>query len=219
MIKNKKLAISLFIFFVILILYILYNCCLNNQENFFNWSGKKDKKDDKVENESNKKSEDKYIYIIDNSKNNTLVSYNFRNKEDKIYMNIIGEWDYMSETIYCNVKNIKNNIISKIRHIGYAQYHFTINNIPVTVESRKTKRKFLKININNFDEVIYFKKNNDNIIIYTIHSGNIGNIDKVNLNENIKYKLLINKNFKKYINIIALSFIIHNQLEKERKQK
>ena len=118
MIKNKKYVIPFFIFFIILIFYVSYH--KNNHENFFNWSKKKENKED--DNKKEEEDDEKYIYIIDKSKNNNLVSYDFNNKEDKNYMHILGEWDYMSDTIYCNVKNIKNNIISKIRHIGYAQY-------------------------------------------------------------------------------------------------
>ena len=94
---------------------------------------------------------------------------------------------------------------------------FKIKGTPVTIESRKTKHKFLKINVNNFDEVFYFKRKNGNIIVYTVHSSNVGSILKIESSEDTKYRLSINKEFKKYINIIALSFIVYNQLEKERK--
>ena len=137
----------------------------------------------------------------------------YHNRNEQIY-----KISKKNNNNYCNIKYykdiIKNGLICTLNHndinikdIGDGKTRLILDGINTEIEFRN-KERFIKIIINNYDEVFYFTKNSrsNNINIINNDYDEIGYIDKNNRQADI---LLITLNeYNKYLEIFGIAYII-----------
>lgn len=209
--KLKILVLILLLVYVIFNIYIYIN--LKNKEKFTNIYDifLTDDKIDEIKNNrlenifkinndikndiefSNNNVYDKYTYIFidDEFSNSSKVFCNLINKNNIKYMFILGSIDDKIK-----IRNINNDVIGELKPKIYNTYLLNMNNnkYDVILSDNNTN---ISLDIDNIN--IFLKKENDYVNIY-INSTKVGNI--------IENKLEILDIYKKYINFVAILYIL-----------
>jgi hypothetical protein len=231
--NNIKIFILLLLFFYIILVYFIYKyfCFCNknynerNLEKFSNFldvlSGKNpDKKKNKKQNnliskieKSIQKKDDKpieiekkFIYISEKKRNDidkNIFNYNFYNKNDNNYMNLYGMFDTTNKVI--KMTDNKKNIIGYLVNENYNKYVIKadiFNNKNINAHLVNNFNEVV-LNLDNDDKVFYIKKNKSNYDLY-LYGKFIGKIN----NSNNKYKIITYTDYKEYLNLFGIGFIL-----------
>jgi hypothetical protein len=240
-IKNKFIILIILLFIIILILFINYYLYNNNIENFLSIEDgiinlfnpnyldnndiilyKEPENESKNKNNtdiiSNKK-ETKFIYVLKvNNINKNNFKYLFYDKNSKNYLSLTGNLEDKKEI---NLYNIKNDIMGKLLYIEYNKYIFKLdiyndkniyidfyndyNEIKIYMDD-DDKYFYIKKNLNSkFNENNYNKIKEYNIFVY---SKKIGKID-------FNHKIIVYNDYKDYLNIFGIGYIILENIDKQ----
>ena len=144
----------------------------------------------------------KYIFI----KYNSQTKFYFLNFDQKKYMTC--EYDIIKYKINFKIFNNENKQIGKFINDKYNKITLNINYYknPIIIEFLNNFSK-IKCYIENDEKWFYIYKI-DTLYSIDIYQSNIGYIDLVNEEEeNLKYKINIQDEYKKYLNLIGLGLI------------
>ena len=188
---------SIVIFLIIIIIYYIYvdNYYTKKYKKIIYESFDSENKDGNIYDEEKKKTNN-----YENSDDFKLFYYNFEKRKYHLYNDILKQYSIYSikinknNDIFLFNKENKKNIVEDN---GYSTYRIKNNTIVYN-----TKNRFIKI-ITKDNKLIFFEYDKfRNILIQDNESNNIGYILKN------KGKILIQKNYKKYIQYIFLALII-----------
>ena len=217
---NIKIYIILLIIFYIYLTICIYKyfCCNEKKENFIgflellSYSTKMDTKtyvttkmdtktDTNTDIKTNNKKIKKYIYIS-KTNNNSTIKYYFYNKNNEIYL--ITILNYSNKIVIKDtLNNIIGNYINKIYNKITIKVDFYTNNI---ILEYYNKFHSIKLELEDDDKVFYINKKNNNNYSIKLYTLNIGNI--IYDNNNDIYKIIVIEDYKIYLNLFGIGFIM-----------
>jgi hypothetical protein len=164
-----------------------------------------------IKNEKIKKNEinKKFIYIIDNESQYGNFKYRFYDKEMNNYMNLYGRLGTIKEL---KLLDLENNVIGNLlseKHNKYILNSELYGDRNINIEFYNNFKE-LKIYLNNSDKIFFIKIVNNTYLIY-LYSKFIGKIyfeKNGKKNKYNKYKISVYEEYKNYLNLFAISFIM-----------
>lgn len=236
--NNIKIFIVILLLFYIILVYLIYKyfCCCNknnknnnekNLEKFtdfldilsgnnpnqnYNTNKKNNTLINKIEKtikqDPNKsiEIEKKFIYITEKKSNdvsNNIFNYNFYNKNDNNYMNLYGVFDNTDKIV--KITDNKKNIIGYLENENHNKYTIKTDIFYNKTMNAQLTNNFNEIvlNLDNDDKVFYIKKNKNGYDLY-LYGKFIGKINNINN----KYKIITYSNYKEYLNLFGIGFIL-----------
>ena len=183
-INHKIYIIGLFIFYICFIILIYkYSCCskIETTEHFLELS---------------------YIYLKITSKPSSFYA-KFYNKKYNNYMNL--KWNLINNNKFL-LLDYENKIIGKVLSEKYNKYIIETTIYPQTPLHIELYNNYenVKMQKESSNDVFYIKKNK----IY-LHALHIGKINEDNTNNSIK--IIVYKEYKIYLNLFAIGYIIRKK--------
>ena len=171
----------------------------NNKNNTVNLNGSNDN------NYKNQKKK-KYIYLIENERNNQLFKYRFYDKNMNNYMNFYGRLGFIKEV---KIFDLENNIIGNLLNEKYNKFILKselYENRNINIEFYNNFKE-AKIYLDDSDKIFFIKIVNNTYLLY-LYSKFIGKIYFEKSGKNNKYKIGVYEEYKNYLNLFAIGFLL-----------
>lgn len=134
--------------------------------------------------------------------NDIIVNYNFLDKDGNMYLVVNGLYNNFEKNLV--IKDVNGRELAHINHDKYSDYSFIWNDKRVYF---KYYRK-LKIQIEGDLNIFYLDGNK----IY-VFGKEIGKIVEIDNNNKKKREIIVEEDYKKYMNIIGVGYIIQSLLD------
>ena len=218
--NNIKIYIVLLLVLYIYLTMCIYSTfCCNKKENFIGFlemvsaitentienTSEEDTIKDTIKEiivEKENKKIKKYIYISKINYNSNIIKYNFYNKENDKYLNVLINNNLNNIIIKDNSNKVIGKDVNSIHNKITINFNIYKSNIIIEYYNNFNS---LKIYLEDDDKFFYIEKKNNKYII-NLYTLNIGTIiyDEYN---NI-YKIIVLEDYKKYLNLFGIGIIM-----------
>jgi hypothetical protein len=149
----------------------------------------------------------KHIFIIENESFEGKFKYRFYDKELNNYMNLYGSLGVVIKEL--KLLDLENNIIGNLLSEKHNKFILNSNlygekNINIEFYNNFNE---IKIYLNDSDKIFFIKNVKNTYLIY-LYSKFIGKIYFLKEGKNNKYKITVYEEYKNYLNLFALGFIM-----------
>ncbi len=134
--------------------------------------------------------------------NDIIVNYNFLDKEGNMYLAVNGLYNNFEKNLV--IKDVNGRELAHINHDKYSDYSFIWNDKRVYFKYYGK----LKIQIEGDLNIFYLDGNK----IY-VFGKEIGKIVEIDNNNKKKREIIVEEDYKKYMNIIGVGYIIQSLLD------
>jgi hypothetical protein len=135
--------------------------------------------------------------------NDIIVNYNFLDKDGNMYLVVNGLYNNFEKNLV--IKDVNGRELAHINHDKYSDYSFIWNDKRVYFKYYGK----LKIQIEGDLNIFYLDGNK----IY-VFGKEIGKIVEIDNNNKKKREIIVEEDYKKYMNIIGVGYIIQSLLDK-----